>query len=258
LRLLTSAQEEAPSDRLAARFTWATLTLRTDSREYDVGLFSDTLNLQSDAGLPDHAPLPGLEAGLGSWRFALAATHLSSRKTLTVPLTFEEEVFAAGSTLKTTVRAAWLEAFYAVDVPADPSGTLDLKILLGLHAPKYKLILEEGGRDAREGHSALWPVPAVGGEARLSVAESIEVVGSLAATRVRYVNPFHSDGDSDPRVVYNFIRGRIELRWSFARSWDVSLGWTKFTHNLRDTSAEDRHRLWFDGDGLTFGVDHRF
>lgn len=245
--LLALLQEE---DQFSIRLLHARPVVRTDSREYDAGVFSSALNLKDDAGLPDRSLVGGLEVETGAWRFSIFATRMEGDKTLGSPLTFEEEQFPAGTRVHTTFEAGWLEAVYRLKLEVGATDVVDLRALLAVNASRFRFSFRGGGTEAHEAHPALWPVPAAGIEGRLTLTDSLALAARFLTTRVRYVNPFHEDGGSDTRIVFNFIRAEAGIEWRPGGSWSLGVGIHRFTHYLRDTSVEDRHRVWFDSTSL--------
>jgi hypothetical protein len=249
---------DTETTRLRARATWIHPVIRTDSREYDAGMFSSTLNLHDDAGVADRAWTGGLEFETGPWRIAAAATRIEGRKTLESPLIFEEHEFAAGRRLRTTFESGWIDAAYRFDCNGDASDALDLGLLAGISATKFRFEFDGGGQVAREGHSALWPVPAFGADARASLGEGFDLRARIFFTRLSITNPVHFDGSSHPRLVFAFARAGVDVEWKAGGGWSLGIGLSRFTHYLRDTSAEDRHRVWFDSGGLSFQAGLEF
>lgn len=264
LPLLAVAQIHAGSDSrdgdvlVRARLLWAWPVIRTDSREYDAGFFSGTLNLHDDAGIPDQALVGGLELELGDWRLSLFATRLEADRTLDEPLTFEEHQFPAGSRLHAAFESGWADVVYRLDLDVDPAKRADLRILVGASASKFRFDFKGDGMESHEGHPALWPVPVIGGEGRLALSDSLAVAGRLLATRIRYVNPFHHDGGTHSRVVFDMSRAELGIAWEPGKGWTLGAGLHRFTHYVRDTSGEDRHRVWFDSSAVAFDVTVTF
>jgi hypothetical protein len=258
LPLLSAGQLPVGSDsrdghaHVRARLLWAWPVIRTDSREYDAGVFSGTLNLHDDAGIADRALAGGLELELGDWRLSLVAMRLEADRTLDEPLAFEERQFPAGSSLHTIFEAGWVDVVYRLDLEVDPANRADLRILIGISATTFSFAFEGDGMESHEGHPALWPVPVLGGEGRLVLGDSLAVTGRLLVSRVKYVNPFHHDGGSPTRIVFDLSRAEIGFAYDLGRGWTLGAGLHRFTHYLRDTSREDRHRVWFDSGALAF------
>ncbi|HKS15829.1 MAG TPA: hypothetical protein VJU16_00800 [Planctomycetota bacterium] len=253
--LLALVQHE---DELSVRLLWARPVVRTDSREYDAGVFSSALHLQDDAGLPERALVGGLELETGAWRFSIFAARMEGDETLASPLAFEEEQFPAGVRLHTTFEAGWFEAVYRLKLPVDSTNVVDVRAILAVNASRFSFDFKGGGTEAHEAHPALWPVPAAGVEGRLALTRSLSMSARFLSTRVRYVNPFHEDGGSDSRIVFDFIRAEAGVEWSPGGGWSLGVGIHRFTNYLRDTSDEDRHRVWFDATSLAFEIAVEF
>ena len=252
------AETPDPGPRLIARFLWAQPVIRTDSREHDAGISSGNLNLQDDADLPDRAPILGLELEWPRWRFSLFVLHLEGDRTLEDPFIFEEQQFDAGTRLHAEFEGGWLEAVYRADVGLTHGDSAGAQLLLGVTWAKYRFEFEGGDKTAGEGHPALWPAPAVGGEGRLRLLDSLDLKARVLVTRVTYVNPFHEDGGDDPKIVFDSLRAEIGVHWEATRGLALGLGIYQFSSYLRDSSAEDRHRVWFDATSISFDLGVSF
>lgn len=245
-------------DQFSIRLLQARPVVRIDSREYDAGVFSSALNLEEDAGLPESALVGGLELETGAWRFSIFGARMEGEKTLASPLVFEEEQFPAGKRVHATFESGWLEAVYRLKLPVDSTNVLDVRALLAVNASRFSFTFKGGGTEAHEAHPALWPVPAVGIEGRLALTDSWALSARFLTTRVSYVNPFHQDGGTDSRIVFDFIRAEAGVEWRPAGAWSLGVGIHRFTNYLRDSSEEDRHRVWFDATSLAFALGVAF
>jgi hypothetical protein len=251
-----SAEEDGWTVRLRALMT-RTL-VKTDSREYDSGDFSGTLDLHDDTDLPRWTGSGTLELENPHWRFSLTYTRMRAEHTLEEPLTFEEITFPAGTQLHTEFAAGWMDALYRLDLGVASPDAGRLGLLLGVSAVRLFFDFEGNGAEAREGHSELWPVPAVGAEGGWNLGAGFSMRGRFLASRFAYENVLHPDGGSDPKVVLGFFRGELCFEWSLSDAWTISAGLQGFSHHLRDTSDEDRHRVWFEGLGGTLELAAAF
>ncbi|HKR56419.1 MAG TPA: hypothetical protein VJS20_08960 [Gemmatimonadales bacterium] len=246
------------STGLSVRALWAHPVIRTDSREYDSGQFSGTLNLHDDADVPDRTLVGGLEVETESWRFTVFGVRLKGKKTLDHPLVFEEEQFDAGQRLATRFEGGWTDLVYRADLGFKSGDEAEARLLVGLTWCKFRFEFRSDGETAREGHPALWPVPVAGGEGRIRLFDSVDFSARVLATRIRYVNPFHADGGEDPTVVFDSVRAELGIEWKSGTGWSAGIGVHRFASYLRDTSPEDRHRVWFDAGSLAFELRASF
>lgn len=250
LPLLQSEAVEVDGWTVRLRALLARTVVKSDSREYDSGDFSGLINLHDDADLSRWMASGIVEVEDPRWRFSFTYSRATAERTLEEPLTFEEKTFPAGTRLHTTMEAAWLDGLYRLDLGIVSPGAGSLNLLLGLSAFKIFFDFEGNGTKAVEGHSELWPVPMLGTDGDWKLGDSFSLRGRILVSRFSYTNPFHHDGDDDPKLVLGFFRGELGGDWRLSKTWSIGAGLQGFIHRLRDTSEEDRHRVWFEGLGL--------
>lgn len=228
-----------------------------DTREYNPGVYSGDVDLSRRAGLPRFAAGAAFGLDLGAVRVDGGFVHMAVDALLDQPLSYEEETFQPGEEVSVLAQAGWLDVACRWRLAGDDRGAVSL--LLGIHAPRVKISVENDRASAREGFSALWPVPAAGVEAHYWLTDRIRLHGSLIGTRLAFTNPFHDDGGEPQKVAYAYLRLDAGLTADLTAQWSLTLGYTRFSMDVTASSeSDDKDRAIFQAGGLYLALDFRF
>jgi hypothetical protein len=230
-----------------------------DTREYNPGVFSGDVDLSARAELPRFAPGGALSVDLGAVRADLGFLHMATRHSLEEPLSYEEETFQTGEAVSVLAQAGWLDVAYRHRLVGDERSRGSISALLGVHAPRVKITVENDRASAREGFSALWPVPAAGVEATSWLSDRIRLHGSLIGTRMRFTNPFKEDAGEPQDLDYRYLRWEAGVTIDLSARWSLDFGYTRFTMDVTASSPkDDKDRAVFLADGLYLAIQFRF
>ena len=238
---------------LALRPRWELTT-----REFDVGMFSGTMNFGDVADFDRTTMALEARVDLGPWMFSATAVRQRRRAVLTEDTTFEQHTFPADTIVESVAFFGTIEAFYTIDLAGGPTETFQASLLLGINWTKMVMEIRDEIREASEGFSALWPVPAVGFEARVSLSERLAVALSARGTRVRFVNPFQLDGGGSQDVRFIFGRFDASLKFAVSEAFSVEAGYTGLDAFINDKSAEDTDTADMKAGGIHAGVSLQF
>ncbi len=230
-----------------------------DTREYFPELFSGDVDLSRRADLPRFAPGLALSLDLGPVRADLGFLSMTTRHALDRPMSYEEETFQPGEEVSVIAQAGWLNLAYRWRLVGDDQSRGSISALVGIHAPRVKITIENGRASAREGFNALWPVPAAGVEASYWLTDRLRLRGSLIGTRLRFTNPFKEDAGEPQDLAYTYLRWEAGLAVDFSARWSLHAGYTKFAMDITASSKlDDKDRAVFQADGLYVAVEFRF
>ncbi|MBI2930283.1 MAG: hypothetical protein HYY16_01415 [Planctomycetes bacterium] len=255
-RLERRTPPDASTMSAEVRLLWSRPRVRFDTREYVTGVFSGLVDMQESVGLDAQAPALLADVRLAHWRFSLGGLSLDSEERLSRAVAFEDDTFRTGSKVRALAQVAWFDAYYRIELPEVEGCRFHL--LAGIHAPRIKILIDDGLEEANEGFDALWPVPAVGFEARLALTSRIELHGGLVGSIIRYRNPFHLDSGRPPRIDYSFARVDLGLSIRLSGPWRITIGAAYVHQSIVDQSVEDWDGAWVDVGGLTAGLECRF
>lgn len=248
-----------PGPSLRASLLFLRPRVSYDTREYGPGVFSGDVDLGSRAGLPRFAPGGALSLDLGALRADAGFLHMAARHSLDEPLSYEEETFQAGESVSVLAQAGWLDVAYRHRLVGDERARGSISALLGVHAPRVKISVENERASAREGFSALWPIPAAGLEASYWLGDRIRLRGSLIGTRMRFTNPFKEDAGEPQDLAYLYLRWEAGLTLDLTARWSLDVGYTRFSMDVTASSPkDDRDRAVFEADGLYVAIELRF
>lgn len=228
-----------------------------DTREYFPGNFSGDVDLNRRADLPRVAPGFAFSLELGPVRVDGGFVHMATRPVLDRELKYEEETFQPGEEVSVLAQAGWLDVAWRLKLAGGDRGSISA--LLGVHAPRVKIDVENDRASAREGFNALWPVPALGVEANYWLTDRIRIHGALTGTRLRFSNPFHEDGGEPQRVAYTYLRVEAGVTADLSANWGLSVGYTSFSMDVTASSRlDDKDRAVFEAGGLYLALEARF
>jgi hypothetical protein len=249
--------ELGPSARLSLHFLRPRVSY--DTREYNPGVFSGEVELSERADLPGFAPAGALRLDLRALRVDFGFLHMSSRSELDRPLSYEEETFQPGESVSVLAQAGWLDLAYRWSLVGDERSRASLWALIGLHAPRVKITVENDRASAREGFSALWPVPSAGLEATCWLTDRVRLRGSLIGTRLRFTNPFKEDAGEPQDLAYLYLRWEAGLAIDLSARWALHAGYSRLLMDVTASSPkDDKDRAVFEADGLYVGIELRF
>jgi hypothetical protein len=255
-------EEPRPAFPAGPGFSIRTVALRPRwelaTREFDVGAFSGEVNFGDMASF-DRTTM-ALEATFdsGPWVITASAFQQRHRAVLDQDMTFEQHAFRAGTIVQGSAFFGTLDAFRRIDVAGGPEEPFHLSLLVGINISKIAMRLKDDTRVASEGFSALWPLPAVGVEARVSLSDQLSAVLSARGTRFRYTNPFQLDGGGSQDVRYLFGRFDASLQWALSGTFSVDAGYTGLDAYIEDASAEDTDSADLKAGGVHAGLSVRF
>lgn len=246
------------SDGLTFRTLFLRPRFELTTREFDVGMFSGTLNFGDVAGFNrTSAALEG-RLDVGPWMFSATGLQQRRRSVLAEEATFEQHAFSAGSIVQGYAFFGTIEAFHRFELAGGPAKSFQVSLLIGLNWSKMFMRLSDDGREASEGFSALWPLPAAGVEARLSLSETLSITLSARGTRFRFSNPFQLDGGGSQDIRYLYGRFDAGFKWDLGGSFSVSAGYTGIDAFINAASAEDTDTADLKAGGLYSGLTVRF
>ncbi len=238
---------------LAIRPRWELTT-----REYDLGMFNGGMNFGDVADF--HRTTAAFEARFDavSWMFSATALRQHSRRALDDDIMFEQHLFPAGAVVKSVAFFGSFEAYHRFELSGGSRESFQVSLLLGLNFSKFLMLMRDDLRLASEGFSALWPLPAAGVEARVSLSERLSVALSARGTRFRFDNPYQLDGGGSQYIRFLFGRFDGGVEWTISEHFTVSAGYTGLDAYIDAASAEDRDTVNLKAGGIYFGAGLRF
>ena len=234
---------------LALRPRWELTT-----REFDVGMFSGDMNFGDVADFDRTTMALEARVDVGPWMFSATALRQRRRAVLTADTTFEQHTFPAGTVVESEAFFGTIEGYYGFDLAGGRAETFQISVLVGINWTKMMMGITDDLREASEGFSALWPMPAVGFEARVSLSDRLAAALSARGTRVRFVNPYQLDGGGSQDI--RFIYGRFDASLKFAVSDAISVeaGYTGLDAFINDISDEDTDSANLKAGGVHAGM----
>jgi hypothetical protein len=224
------------------------------TREFDFGMFSGAMDVGEVADFERTSIGIEARADLGNWTVSATAMFQSRRTLVGKDTTFEQHTFEAGSAVDTTAFFGTVEAYHRFDVYGGPAETARVSLLLGINFSKFLLSMEDDRRYASEGFSALWPLPALGVEAKVWLMDRLSVSLSARGTRFRYDNPFQLDAGGSQDIRYLYGRFDAGLEWRLSESFSISAGYTGIDAYVEAASAEDADSVDLKAGGVFGGV----
>jgi hypothetical protein len=209
------------------------------TREFDINKFSGDMNFGDIADFERTTMAMEGRVDLGPWMFSATLIRQRRRTVLTEDMTFEQHTFAAGTIVEGEAYFGTIEGFYGLDLAGGPAETFQISLLFGITYAKLRMGIEGDNREGSEGFSALWPVPALGFEGRVSLSDRVALALSARGTRLRFENPFQIDAGGPQDI--KFLYGRIDASLKFAVSDVISLetGYTGLDAFINNSSSED-------------------
>ena len=255
-------EDPRPEFPVGDRFTLRTIAMRPrwdlTTREFDAGMFSGQMNLGDVAEFERTSMALEGRLDLGPWMISAMILNQKSRFVLNGDTTFEQHEFPAGTVVEGTAFFSTLEVFYRFDVAGGPADPFQVSMLVGINWSKLYMGLSDDVRNAREGFSALWPLPALGVEARYWMTDRLSVTASARGTRFRFENPFQLDGGETQDIRYLFGRFDASLEWALSSHFSVAAGYTGIDAFINAASPEDTDTADLKSGGLHAGMSLNF
>jgi len=243
-------------------FSLRLLAFRTrfhlETREYDAESFSGMMDMAEVGGI--NRTSFGLEGTLdaGPVRVILSALYENHEGSLDRVATFEQHTFLPGSQVETIASWGSAEVYGRFDLAGGPADTLQLTLLAGMDFSKFYVAMRDDLREAREGFSALWPVPAIGMDARFWLSERLCVRAGVRGTRIRYENSVHLDGGSTQDVRFSTLRFDAGFQWDVSEGVTLEFGFRGIDAMIEVASVEDTDSLRVEAAGGYAGFSLKF
>lgn len=255
-------EEPRPEIPIADRVSLRTIALRPrwelTTREFDAGMFSGQVNFGDTAGFERTTMAVEGRIDAGPWMVSATLFQQRHRVVLAQETTFEQHTFEPGTISHGRAFFGSIEAYHRFDVAGGPAESFQVSLLVGINWSKLHLSLSDDRRVASEGFSALWPLPAVGVEARVWISDRISLTASARGTRFRFDNPLQLDGGGSQDI--RFLYGRLDagLEWALGGSFSITAGYTGFDAFINAASAEDTDSADLKAGGVNVGVSLGF
>jgi hypothetical protein len=250
--------EFAGTDAFSLRVLAVRTRFHLETREYDAGMLSGMMDMAEVGGI-DRTSF-GLEGTLdaGPVRVILSALHEKHKGVLGLDATFEQHTFQPGSEVRAIAFFGSAEVYGRFDVAGGPAESLQLTLMAGLDFSKFYVAMKDDLREAREGFSALWPVPAIGLDARFWLSDRLCFQAGIRGTHIRYVNSIHLDGGSVQEVRFSSLRLEAGFQWDVSEVISLEFGFRGIDAFIEVASMEDTDSLQVEAGGGYAGIAVKF